>query len=73
MFNFLKVKVKYRKEPLELFEMKMHETLYSSEYKILRVPGGWLYIFPDNGVEFVPLKFETGLLERKVKNFKKKT
>lgn len=70
MFDFLKMSENSKKPPA-LFEMGLHEILVFDGFQVLRVPGGWLYTVYGQGVEFVSLRFETGLLEKEVKAFKK--
>lgn len=43
----------------ELYSMKLHDILTVSEgLKIIRVPGGWMYIFEDGLPAFVPFSKE---------------
>lgn len=43
----------------DLFNMKLHETLViNSNLEILRIPGGWIYNFKNNGTCRVPFSLE---------------
>jgi hypothetical protein len=41
----------------DIYKMKLHEVIYEEQASILRVPGGWIYIFPVSS-NFVPMNSE---------------
>jgi hypothetical protein len=44
-----------------IYNMKLHEIQTFNEFKVVRVPGGWLYItkfFADTSAVFVPFNNE---------------
>jgi hypothetical protein len=49
-----------------LYTMKLHETVRVNNQGIyvIRVPGGWLYVYSGNSVQFVPFNNEF-MLENK--------
>lgn len=46
----------------EMYEMELHQYFYMGDYKVTRVPGGWLYVYRERHVTFVEQPEQTVLI-----------